>query len=75
MTVYLLHFAPPYKHARHYLGSTDDLDARLAAHRSGRGARLTQVAVQNGSHRLRCKTARAWCWLASGQAGGMRSGN
>ncbi|MBB5085041.1 putative GIY-YIG superfamily endonuclease [Nonomuraea endophytica] len=30
-TVYLLHFAQPYRHARHYLGWTTDLQARLAA--------------------------------------------
>ena len=28
--VYLLHFAAPYKHARHYVGWTQDLRARLA---------------------------------------------
>jgi predicted GIY-YIG superfamily endonuclease len=38
--VYLLHFDVPFKHARHYMGSTGDLEARLAEHASGRGARL-----------------------------------
>jgi len=27
--IYLLHFQRSYRHARHYLGYTDDLDARL----------------------------------------------
>jgi predicted GIY-YIG superfamily endonuclease len=46
--VYLLHLDPPYKHARHYLGSTSDLVARLEAHRAGRGARLMEVVKQAG---------------------------
>ena len=28
-TVYLLHFAVPYKHAAHYLGWTSNLPARI----------------------------------------------
>lgn len=31
--LYLLHFAPPYKHARHYLGYADDIAARVRTHR------------------------------------------
>ena len=42
-TVYLIHLDVPYKHARHYTGWTLDLDARLQAHRDGRGARLMEV--------------------------------
>ncbi len=48
MTIYLLHIQPCYKHARHYLGITKDLDARLQLHREGRAARLTQVCVESG---------------------------
>ena len=48
MTVYLLHFLQPYHHARHYLGSTDDIDSRLQEHRTGQGARLTQVIHEAG---------------------------
>jgi hypothetical protein len=48
MTVYLLHFNEPCCHARHYLGSTDDLDNRLQEHRTGQGARLTQVIHDAG---------------------------
>jgi predicted GIY-YIG superfamily endonuclease len=33
-TVYLIHFDRPYHHARHYIGYTDDVDARLAGHLS-----------------------------------------
>ena len=46
--VYLLHFERPYRHARHYLGFTDDLDRRLAQHRSGNGARLLEVIAEAG---------------------------
>lgn len=46
--VYLLHFSEPYKHARHYLGSTYDLDARLERHRAGNGARLMEVVTKAG---------------------------
>lgn len=46
--VYLLHFSEPYKHARHYLGSTCDLEHRLEMHRSGKGARLLEVIRDAG---------------------------
>ena len=42
-TVYLLHFATPFKHARHYVGYTTDLEQRIEEHRTGRGARLLAV--------------------------------
>lgn len=50
-TIYLLHFAQPISPAhtcQHYLGWCLDLDTRMAAHRAGRGSRLTQVAVERG---------------------------
>lgn len=46
--IYLIHFAPAYKHAKHYLGYADDIEPRLNAHLNGRGARLTQVARDAG---------------------------
>src|SRR5579859_6374649 len=48
MTVYLIHFERRYRHAGHYLGSTSDLEARLAAHRDGYGARLMEVIQEEG---------------------------
>lgn len=48
-TIYLLHFDPPLAHARHYLGWTQDLDARLAAHRNGHGSPLIAAAIKAGS--------------------------
>lgn len=41
--VYLLHFSEPYKHARHYIGWANQIEARLDHHNNGTGARLTQV--------------------------------
>ena len=59
--VYLLHFKQPYKHARHYLGSTGALDARLKLHRHHGGARLMEVVTDAGidfevSRLWRCET-------------------
>ena len=54
-TVYLLHFsgrlgnpANRYAQAQHYIGTATDLDARLAAHRAGAGARITVAAAARG---------------------------
>jgi hypothetical protein len=47
-TVYLLHFTEPYRHARHYMGWTENLPARLALHTEGRGARLVEVVIGHG---------------------------
>lgn len=44
--IYILHIEIPLSHARHYMGSTQDLEPRLAAHAQGRGARLTQVLLE-----------------------------
>jgi len=46
--VYLLHFAEPYKHARHYVGFTEDLPHRLEEHRAGHGAKLTAAVAAAG---------------------------
>ena len=55
--VYLVHFTEPYRHARHYTGWTADLEARLAEHQAGRGARLLQVITQAG---IEWTLARTW---------------
>ncbi len=60
-TVYLLHFASPISPAhtaQHYLGWTRSaLAERLAEHAAGRGARLTQVALERG---IGWELARTW---------------
>ena len=57
VTIYLLHFEQRYKHAGHYLGSTENLNARLAEHRAGRGARLLAVIGEAG---IGWQVARTW---------------
>jgi hypothetical protein len=54
-TVYLIHFDKPLGNlantrgqAQHYLGYTDDLDARMEAHVSGNGARIMEVISNVG---------------------------
>jgi predicted GIY-YIG superfamily endonuclease len=56
-TVYLLHFSEPYKHAKHYIGYTRDLSARLESHANGTGARLLEVVTQAG---ITFNLARTW---------------
>ena len=57
MTVYLLHFETKLAHAQHYLGSTDNLEARLNCHRQGNGARLMAVVAQQD---IPWRLARTW---------------
>ena len=46
--IYMLHFDQPYRHARHYVGWTEDLLDRLDRHAAGHGARLMAVIWQAG---------------------------
>lgn len=48
--LYIIHFEPAYKHARHYMGfsSLSDVKTRFDRHRRGQGARLVAVAVAAG---------------------------
>jgi predicted GIY-YIG superfamily endonuclease len=55
--VYLIHFDRAYQHARHYIGCTKDLAARLAAHARGQGARLLAVVRAAG---IGWRLARTW---------------
>lgn len=55
--VYLIHFSTPYKHARHYIGYTDCLAARLRHHRAGTGSRLMKAVTEAG---IGWKVARKW---------------
>lgn len=57
-TVYLLHFERAYRHARHYVGFTQQpLEDRIREHQSGQGARLVQVVVDAG---ISFELARTW---------------
>lgn len=44
--VYILHFAEPIHHARHYCGCSGSLLARMETHAKGFGANLTRVALE-----------------------------
>ena len=57
MTVYLIHLARPYHHARHYLGYTSNLTNRLAQHRSGTGAKLLKAVRKAG---ISFEVVRTW---------------
>lgn len=53
--VYLFHFhrrlgnlRNPRAQAQHYVGFAEDLEARLAEHRAGRGAKIVAAAVERG---------------------------
>lgn len=57
---YLLHIDPPYQHAKHYLGYSEQDDTgekRLAMHLSGRGSPLIKAAVAAG-----CKVSLVRVW-------------
>src|SRR5262249_51267783 len=56
-TVYLIHFSEAYRHAKHYMGFTDDLDGRLERHASGQGARLLAVLKSAG---ISWRCVRTW---------------
>ena len=45
MTVYLIHLDRKVHHAQHYLGSTDDLNARIAEHSTSTWDELTTPVV------------------------------
>lgn len=54
-TVYLIHFDKPLGdlanirgQAQHYLGYTDDLEARLERHREGNGSAIMAAVVKSG---------------------------
>ena len=56
--VYLIHFDRPYKHARHYVGSTAwSVKRRCQHHADGTGARLMQVVTEAG---ITWRVVRIW---------------
>ena len=56
--VYLIHFDQPYKHAQHYLGFVEsDLEARIAKHKAGTGAKLLRIVNNVG---IKWNVVRTW---------------
>lgn len=49
--LYLLHFEPAYRHARHYLGYADDIPRRIGEHlrSTSRSSPLVRAAIAAGS--------------------------
>jgi predicted GIY-YIG superfamily endonuclease len=47
--VYVLHFEPAYRHARHDVGWARDVDARVAEHLAGAASPLVRAAVLAGA--------------------------
>jgi hypothetical protein len=47
-TVYVLHFEPAYRHARHYVGWAMDVNVRVVEHLAGVGSPLVCAAVAAG---------------------------
>src|ERR671938_1499441 len=45
---YLICLDEPYFHARHYVGFSDDIPARIATHRKGQGSPLLAAALAAG---------------------------
>lgn len=55
--VYLLCLESRMSHAKHYAGTSVDVDRRLAEHRSGRGSKFTQAVVRAG---IEMRLAATW---------------
>jgi len=55
--VYLIHFNQAYRHARHYLGFSENLDKRVTDHLCGMGSRLMEVITEA---KIEWKVVRTW---------------
>lgn len=55
--VYLLHYDSAFGHARHYLGASKDVEARIKAHRAGNGGKLPAAFAKAG---IGFQIARVW---------------
>jgi len=60
MAVYLIHFAKPFSHARHYIGFCEtkkNIPLRLEHHKAGRGGSLPHAVAKAG---IEMVIARVW---------------
>ena len=55
--IYLLHFDEKLHHAQHYIGYTEDLNARMDRHMSGLVSKLVRAVVEAG---ITFKIAKVW---------------
>jgi predicted GIY-YIG superfamily endonuclease len=58
VTVYLIHFSEKYEHAQHYIGSTKNLDQRIAQHCSGASNVPLMLAVKDAG--ISWRVVRTW---------------
>jgi predicted GIY-YIG superfamily endonuclease len=56
-TIYLIRFETPYRHARHYMGFTTNLEQRIERHKAGHGSRLMSVITKAG---IRWAVVQTW---------------
>jgi predicted GIY-YIG superfamily endonuclease len=56
-SVYLIHFARALNGARHYLGFSTDIPARVERHKAGRGSPLLKAATEAG---ISWRVIRTW---------------
>lgn len=61
--VYLLHFERPYKHAKHYIGWSPNVEERIQKHKEGKGAGLTRALKEAGIGFIV-----AWVWWGEGHS-------
>jgi len=55
--VYLLHFSKKHYHAQHYIGSSNNIGARLKRHINGHGSKLVKAVVKVG---ITVSVVRTW---------------
>lgn len=60
MTCYLIHFDEPYKHARHYIGTTNNLPRRIATHKRGEATRSSRLMAAVHDAGIGWTVARTW---------------
>ena len=56
-SVYLIHFARAFNSARHYMGFSTDIPARVAAHKAGRGSPLLKAVT---AKKIPWRVVRTW---------------
>ena len=59
-TVYLIHFDAPYKHARHYIGCTCNLERRIAEHRRGDSTKASRLMAAVHDANIGWDVVRTW---------------
>jgi predicted GIY-YIG superfamily endonuclease len=56
-SIYLIHFSRAFNSARHYLGFSTDIPARIERHKAGRGSPLLKAVTEKG---IPWRVVRTW---------------